>query len=245
MEVIPAIDIRGGKCVQLYQGDYDRETVFSDAPAEVALRWANEGATRLHVVDLDGARAGGPGNLGVVEAIASAARVPVQLGGGIRDLEAAMAAVARGVDRVIGGTAAAEAPGLMEDLSRELGVDALIVSVDARDGYVMLQGWTRRSGLAASELVERIGSAGVRRFVYTDVTRDGTLTGPNFSAIEELMRQTSLKMLVAGGISSVEHLRRLDDLGVEAAIVGTAVYTGDIDLREAIAALAGREKEPS
>jgi phosphoribosylformimino-5-aminoimidazole carboxamide ribotide isomerase len=239
MEVIPAIDIKNGKCVRLYQGDYGRETVYSESPVEVALRWVEEGATRLHVVDLDGARAGGPVHLGIVGEIAAATAARVQLGGGIRDAATAGAAVALGVDRVILGTAAVERPDLLEELSRELGGEAVLVGVDVRYGDVALEGWTRGSGITASELVKRVGAAGVRRFIYTDITRDGTLTEPNFRAIEELLGQTSLNMLVAGGVSSVEHLRRLDDLGVEAAIVGKAVYTGDIDLREAIDAISG------
>ena len=238
MEVIPAIDIKDGRCVRLYQGDYARETVYSDAPVEVALRWVGEGAARLHVVDLDGAKAGSPVNAGIVGKIASKAGVPVQLGGGIRDLAAARAAVAGGVDRVILGTAAVEQPALVEELCKELGGEVVVVSVDAWDGLVMLQGWTRASGVAASEVLKQVESLGVRRFVYTDIVRDGTLTDPNFRAIEDLIRRTRLKMLVAGGISSVDHLIRLSEIGVEAAIVGKAVYTGDIDLREAIRALA-------
>jgi phosphoribosylformimino-5-aminoimidazole carboxamide ribotide isomerase len=238
VQVIPAIDIKDGRCVRLYQGDYDRETVYSDAPVEMALRWVEEGATRLHVVDLDGAKAGGPVNAGIVGDIASEAGVPVQLGGGMRDVATARAAVARGIDRVILGTAAVEDPALVDELCMELGGEAVVVSVDARDGQVMLQGWTRPSGVAASEVLKQVESLGVRRFVFTDIVRDGTMTEPNFRAIEDLMRQTRLKMLVAGGISSVDHLIKLSEIGVEAAIVGNAVYTGDIDLREAIGALA-------
>jgi len=239
MEILPAIDIKGGKCVRLYQGDYDRETVYSESPTEVALHWVEEGASRLHVVDLDGAKAGSPVHLAIVGEIASASPTPVQLGGGIRGVATARAAVARGIDRVILGTAAVEEPALVDELCRELGGEAVVVSVDARDGQVMLQGWSRASGVTASEVLKQVESAGVRRFVYTDVSRDGTLTEPNFRAIEELSRQTGLKMLVAGGISSVDHLKRLADLEIEAAIVGTAVYTGDIDLREAIDAIQG------
>jgi phosphoribosylformimino-5-aminoimidazole carboxamide ribotide isomerase len=238
VEVIPAIDIKGGRCVRLYQGDYDRETVYSDAPVDVALRWVGEGAARIHVVDLDGAKAGAPVNAGVVEEIAAMAGVPVQLGGGISDLAAARAAVERGIDRVILGTAAVEEPALVEQLCVELGGEAVVVSVDARDGEVMLQGWTRASGVAASEVLKQVESLGVRRFVYTDILADGTLAEPNLRAIEDLMRITRLKMIVAGGVSSVNHLLRLSETEVEAAIVGKAIYTGDIDLHEAIEALA-------
>ena len=239
MEVIPAIDIRDRKCVRLFQGDYQRETVYSESPADVAARWVSMGASRLHVVDLDGARAGAPVNMGVVGGIASSVAAPIQFGGGIRTLEAAKEAVSLGVGRIIMGTAAAEDPVLVRQACRELDAETVLVSVDARDGYVAVWGWTRKSQSTAAELVKQVEAMGVRRFVYTDVTRDGTLTEPNFGAIEGLVDQTEMKMLVAGGISSVDHLRRLSQLGVEAGIVGKAVFTGDINLRDAIEAVSG------
>ena len=238
MEVIPSIDIRGGKCVRLYMGDYARETVFSESPLDVALRWAELGASRLHVVDLDGAKSGSPVNAETVRAIASTAQVPVQVGGGIRTLAAARDALLWGASRVIFGTAALESPGLIGEACRELGPESVVVSVDARDGYVVDWGWTRKSTVLASCLIERVAEEGLRRFVYTDVSVDGTLTQPNFHAIEVLAVQTELGMIVAGGISSVDDLLALSRLKVEGAIVGRAVYTGDIDLREAIATVA-------
>jgi len=245
VEVIPAIDIRGGRCVRLFQGNYSRETVFSESPLDVAFHWAREGATRLHVVDLDGARDGAPVNAGLVGDIASSVPVPVQLGGGIRTLDDARQAIALGVSRIIIGTAAIEGPDLLQDVCRELGAEAVMVGIDARDGYVAVRGWTERTEVRASELVERIETIGVRRFVYTDVTRDGTLTEPNFDAVEDLMGRTALRMTAAGGISSLGHLTRMSQLGVEAAIVGTAVYTGDVDLREAIDALDSPIESPA
>ena len=236
MEVIPAIDIRGGRCVRLFQGDYDRETVFSDSPAEMAALWVERGAARLHVVDLDGARTGQAVNIGVVEMIARSVPVPVQYGGGVRDVASARSAIARGIDRVVVGTAAVEEPGLVERLAHELGGESLVVSVDARDGRVALRGWTRESGASAIELVRDLEAAGVERIVYTDISRDGTLTEPNFRAVEDLAAATRMKALVAGGVSSVEHVSRLAEIPVEGAIVGTAVYTGDVDLGQAIAA---------
>ena len=240
MEVIPAIDLRGGKCVRLYQGDYSRETVFSDDPLEVASRWTELGAQRLHVVDLDGARDGVSANLAVVGRIASAVSVPVQMGGGIRTADAAEAAVSLGVDRVILGTAALEDPDLASVLCRDLGADRVVVSVDARDGYVAVKGWTQGSATRASALVHAMETRGVRRFMYTDIARDGTLEGPNFAAIEELLGETKSHLIAAGGISSVDDLLGLADIGVEAAIVGTAAYTGDIDLAEALEAVHQR-----
>jgi phosphoribosylformimino-5-aminoimidazole carboxamide ribotide isomerase len=244
MEVIPAIDIRGGKCVRLFQGDYDRETVYSDDPAEMASQWVDQGATRLHVIDLDGAREGRAVNHYVASAIASKATVPVQLGGGIRDVSTARAALAGGVGRIIAGTAAITEPSFARALCDELGASAVVVSVDARDGVVMLQGWTATSGMAASEVVKGVEAAGVTSLIYTDIAVDGTLTGPNFRAISELVKSTPLDVIIAGGISSLAHLLELERIGVEAAIVGKAVYTGDIDLPEAIAALSGPSTEP-
>ena len=241
MEVIPAIDIKGGKCVRLYQGDYARETVYSESPAQVAEHWVSMGASRLHVVDLDGAKAGAPVHMDLVGGIASSVTAQVQFGGGVRTLEAAKEAVSLGVSRIVIGTAAVEGPGLVQQACLELGAQMVMVSVDAKNGYAVVQGWTRGSQLPATELVKRIESMGVQRFVYTDVMRDGTLTEPNYEAIERLVGQTELKILVAGGISSLDHIRRLSQIGVEAAIVGTAVYTGDINLRDAIDIVSGSE----
>ena len=243
MELIPAIDVRDGRCVRLYQGDYARETVYSDDPAEVAARWVSLGAARLHVVDLDGAREGAPSNLDVVKEIVSAVSIPVQVGGGIRSVETALEVLAVGVKRVIFGTVAVESPDVVEQVCRDLDPSAVVVGVDARDGYVAVKGWTESRDLLASDLLNRMEAVGVRRFMYTDIARDGTLTEPNFDAIEAIVDRTGVAVLAAGGISSVGHLIRLAELGVEGAIVGTALYTGDIDLKEALRALRRREAE--
>ncbi len=237
MQVIPAIDIREGRCVRLYQGDYGRETVYSEQPLRMAQRWVDLGASRLHVVDLDGARRGALANLDVVTSITSSCQAAVQMGGGIRTVETAKEVVSAGIDRVIIGTAAVEDPKLIEALYGEVGPELLVVSVDARDGYVAVRGWTENTRILASDLVQRMADTGVRRFMYTDVVRDGTLTEPNFDAIEALTTGSDLPIMAAGGISSVEHIVRLSRIGVEAAIIGTALYTGHIDLREAIAAV--------
>ncbi len=238
MEVIPAIDLRDGNCVRLYQGDYARETIYSRDPVEAALRWVEQGASRLHIVDLDGARAGVPVNTGVVSRIASAVPVPVQLGGGIRTVESARDAVSAGVDRVILGTAAVEDPDLVAATCDALGTEGVVVGVDARDGYVAIKGWTEHSRVPAADLMSEMRDLGVARFLYTDISRDGTLTGPNFDALAVLISDPDVRILAAGGISSIEHLLRLESMGVEGAIVGTAVYTGDIDLSAAVEALS-------
>ena len=241
MEVIPAIDIRGGRCVRLFQGDYDRETVFSDSPVDVAAHWVGRGAARLHVVDLDGAREARAANIDIVAEIAGASPVPVQYGGGVRDVDSALRAVEMGVDRVVVGTAAVEDPCLVESLLREIGAGALVVSVDAREGMIALDGWTREGGVEAVDFARKLESTGVERVVYTDISRDGTLTEPNFAGVEGLAAATGMRVLVAGGVSSVEHVSRLATVPVEGAIVGSAVYTGAIDLGEAIAAVSGAQ----
>ena len=237
MEIIPAIDIRGGRCVRLVQGDYDRETVFADDPAEAARRWRDAGAKRLHVVDLDGAREGRAVNAASVERIVAAVDVPVQLGGGLRDLETIGGYLEAGVERVVLGTAAVKDQALLVSaLARFPG--RIVVGVDARDGIVVTEGWRDASGITAPEFVRQIAELGVPRVIYTDTLRDGTLTEPNFDALETLLSERQhLRIIYSGGVSTIDHLRRLAESGVEGAIVGRALYTGDIDLAEALAAI--------
>lgn len=234
MEVIPAIDIRGGKAVRLFQGDYGRETVFNDSPVDAAQRWLDVGATRLHVVDLDGAKTGEQVNINLVGRIAALSHVPVQLGGAIRTIKAARRAINVGVERVIVGTAALENEEFVGHLCDRIGPERVVAGVDARNGYVAVRGWTEESGTPARELVARIEASGVQRIIYTDISRDGTRTDPNFQQVDELLGATALRILVAGGVSRIDHLRRLAEMGVEGAIIGTAAYTGDIDMRVAI-----------
>jgi phosphoribosylformimino-5-aminoimidazole carboxamide ribotide isomerase len=238
VEIIPAIDIRGGRCVRLEQGDYSRETVFGDDPTAAAKRWQAAGARRLHVVDLDGARDGRPRNEDTIRAILAASPVPVQVGGGIRDISAVQRYLDAGADRVILGTTAVKDQTTLVNaivLFRE----RLIAGVDARDGIVATEGWTETSNIPATDLVRQLSEMGVARITYTDILRDATLTGPNLVAIRELLEEISdlpslVQVIVAGGISSIDDLRRLAELPVEGAIVGKALYTGDISLNEAI-----------
>ncbi len=239
MEIIPAIDIRGGRCVRLEQGDYARETVFADDPVEVARRWERLGARRLHVVDLDGAREGRPVNRATVEAIVRAAGIPVQVGGGIRAASAVREYLEAGAQRVILGTSAVDDTGLVAELAAEF-PEAIVVSIDARDGMIATDGWTRQTREPADRLVAGLRALGVGRFVYTDVTRDGTLTEPNYDAIAALVARVEAPIIAAGGIARVEHLTRLAEMGVEGAIIGRALYTGDIDLTRALEAVATR-----
>lgn len=234
MDVLPAIDLRDGRCVRLTQGDYDRETVFDDDPAGVARRWVDAGARRLHIVDLDGARDGVRSNADAVTAILDAVDIPVQLGGGVRTEADAMQLVDLGVDRVIFGTAAIEAPEQVANAVKSVGEDHVIVGVDAKDGMVQTRGWLEQSTVSAAELAQQMVDIGVRRFIYTDTSRDGTLSHPNFTAVADLKQNLRYPIVVAGGISSIDDLVQLAELGAEGAITGMAIYSGAIDLKRAI-----------
>lgn len=235
MEVIPAIDLKSGRCVRLYRGDYHRETVYSDDPLAVALGWQEQGALRLHVVDLDGAVLGQLVNLEVIAAIVARLVIPVQVGGGIRDEATARMLLTAGVSRVVIGTAAVQEPSLVQSLCQRYGSGRVVVAVDVRDGQVAIKGWTEGTAVSALALAQQMAGLGVRRLLYTDISRDGTLTEPNFAATAALVKSTGLAVLASGGIASLEHIRCLATTGVEGAIVGRALYTGDVKLAEAIA----------
>ena len=237
MEIIPAIDIRNGNCVRLYQGDYEQETIFSDDPVEMAMEWQSLGAMRLHVVDLDGAASGNLCNLGLITEIANALLIPVQVGGGIRQIETIEKLFKAGVDRVILGTAAVEDAELVKEVCRRFG-QSVIVSIDAREGYLSTHGWQQETELGTVGFVHSMIKLGVRRFIYTDISRDGTLTEPNFSAIFELVEATRFPVIASGGISSLIHLKVLRQLGVEGAIIGKALYTKQINLKQALAVVS-------
>ena len=236
MEVIPAIDLRGGRCVRLHQGDFQRETVFSDDPVAMALHWQEQGGPRLHVVDLDGAATGEPAHLQVISAIVAALDIPVQVGGGIRSTAAAGAWLTAGVERVVIGTAAVRNPDMVREVCRLHCSERVVVSIDARDGKVALQGWTEASEVNALELAERMAGLGVERLLYTDIARDGMLTGPDVETNAQLVRETGMAVLASGGVSSVEDILQLVPTGVEGVIVGRALYTGAVSLPDAIAA---------
>ena len=225
--------MRAGRCVRLYQGDYKQETVFSDDPLDVALKWQSMGAPRLHIVDLDGAASGEILNLEIIRNIAGAMLIPIQLGGGIRRIDTIEALLKIGIDRVILGTAAVEDPRLISDACRRFR-DSIVVGIDARNGIIATRGWIKETGLTAIELAKSMVKIGVKRFIYTDIERDGTLTEPNFSAIAALIDELGLPVIAAGGISTLNHLKMLQKLGAEGAIVGKALYTGDIKLKQAI-----------
>lgn len=238
MEIIPAIDIMDGRCVRLVQGDFDRATVYSDDPVEMARRWAGEGAARLHLVDLKGSRLGEPQETETIERIARAVDIPVQLGGGIRDLRTARRMLDTGVDRVIIGTSAALNPEAAGEVFLELG-ESVALAVDARDGYVAVKGWEETTRETAVEFARRMQGFGAPRVIYTDISRDGMLQGANVAAMERMARALDIPVIASGGVSTLQDIRELKslvDAGIEGAILGKALYTGDLSLADALAA---------
>lgn len=239
MNVIPAIDLLEGRCVRLYQGDYARSQVFNDNPVEVAQQWVDQGAARLHVVDLDGAKAGKPVNTKSIEAIVQAVSVPVQVGGGLRDRAGVAQLLDIGVEQIILGTAAVEDHLLVKQLCEEF-PGKIIVGIDARNGFVATRGWLETSEVKATDLAQQMNQLGVAAIIYTDIHRDGTLSGPNLEALRELAHSISIPVIASGGVSSITDLLSLlalEPLGVSGVIVGRALYTGDISLKEALQAV--------
>jgi phosphoribosylformimino-5-aminoimidazole carboxamide ribotide isomerase len=235
MFVYPAIDLLNGRCVRLRQGDYSRETVFSDDPAAVARRWVQLGADRLHIVDLDGAKAGKPVNGDVVRRIVEAAGVPCQLGGGLRTDDDLAAAFGWGVSRAVLGTRALRDP----DWVREVAVrhpDRIIVGLDAKDGFVATDGWLAVSKVKAVDLARQVADAPLAAVVYTDIATDGMMAGPNFAALAEMEAAVPLPVIASGGVCTLEHVRRLVDAGTAGCIIGRALYEGSLD-RSAVLAL--------
>jgi phosphoribosylformimino-5-aminoimidazole carboxamide ribotide isomerase len=242
MIIYPAIDLREGRCVRLVHGDPKQETVFSDDPAEMARRWADAGATWIHVVNLDGAfksRLGSldSANIRALRAILDAVEIGIQFGGGIRSLDDMELLLEMGVDRLVLGTSAVRRPKLVRNAVAELGAEQLVVGIDARHGKVVTHGWTKKSKLSPIELGKRMRTMGVARVLYTDVQRDGTLEGVNVEATAELARETDLEVIASGGVASIEDVRALlahEAEGVGGAIIGRALYTGEVNLMEAL-----------
>lgn len=231
MIIYPAIDIKGGKCVRLTQGLKDQEKVYYDSPQEVARLWQEKGARWLHVVDLDGAFGGRARNYEIVKEMVTSATIPIQIGGGIRSLENIEAWLALGIKRVILGTKALEDPVMLKEALKRFS-EEIVVSIDAKNGLVTTEGWVKTSSIKAVDFAMRLEAQGVRRIVYTDISRDGMLSGPNFEALENLKGAVGLEIIASGGISSLKDLTALQRMGIEGAIVGKALYEGRIDLAE-------------
>ena len=234
MIVYPAIDIRGGRCVRLIEGDFDRETIYVADPADAARRWADSGAEWLHVVDLDGAVAGRPVNRDAVLRIRDAVALPIQLGGGLRCLADLDSVFAAGIDRAILGTVALRDPELVSEAVARWG-ERIAVALDARDGKLATDGWLGQSGVAAVDAARELKTAGVRQFILTDIGRDGTLSGPNLESLRELMAAVDAMVIASGGMSSLDDVRSAAAAGADGAIIGRALYDQRIDLSEAIA----------
>lgn len=237
MIIYPAIDIRGGRCVRLTEGRFDAETVFADNPAEMALKWAGLGAEFLHLVDLDGALAGEGKNVPVIERILQSVSIPVQLGGGIRNLETIEKLLSLGVNRLILGSAAVKNPQLVEEACKKY-PGHIAVGIDAKNGDVAIEGWGKGSGVAATELAKKMAAYGVETIIYTDISRDGMLSGVNVEATAALARACGVPIIASGGVASLEDIRRVKAVesdGVQGCIIGKAIYTGAVDLKAALA----------
>jgi phosphoribosylformimino-5-aminoimidazole carboxamide ribotide isomerase len=245
MDIFPAIDLLDGKCVRLYQGDYNRSQVFNENPPDMARSWLEQGATKLHLVDLDGAKVGEPINIPAIESIVNTVKthatqtVQIQVGGGLRNIESVSKLLNLGVDRAILGTVAVEQPELVAELCQRY-PNRIIVGIDARNGKVATRGWLETSEVLATDLARQMADLGAAAIIYTDIHRDGTLSGPNLEALRELANTISIPTIASGGVSSLRdllNLLSLESLGVTGAIVGRALYTGEVNLVEAIRAV--------
>ncbi len=233
MILLPAIDIKDGHCVRLYQGDYAQVTTYDSDPVQVARCWQEAGASWLHIVDLDGAACGQPVNGEIIRHIRTATALHIEVGGGMRTLAHIEQILGLGIERVILGTVALTDHALLQEALARWN-ERIVVGLDARDGWVAISGWRETSRVQATTLATELSAIGVQRFIYTDIARDGALSGPNLRGLQEMQRATSCPLIASGGVSSLADLYDLAVLGVEGAIVGKAIYTGDVDLARAI-----------
>jgi phosphoribosylformimino-5-aminoimidazole carboxamide ribotide isomerase len=244
MQIWPAIDLRGGKCVRLRQGDYDQETVFGDDPAAMARHWVDEGAEFLHLVDLDGARDGKPANLAGIRAILSAVNIPCELGGGIRDEATIAELLELGLSRLVVGTKALREPDWFRAMCRKF-PERLVLGIDARNGHVATDGWLETSSVRATELAQQFNAEPVAAIVYTDIAVDGMLCGPNLEQMAEMRDAVSLPVVASGGVHTAKDVAALAQLAVAGCIIGRALYERTIDLRAALAAASDTVSPPS
>jgi phosphoribosylformimino-5-aminoimidazole carboxamide ribotide isomerase len=236
MLIIPAIDLKEGKCVRLEQGLMDKATVYSDDPATTARHWESQGAELLHVVDLDGAFAGAPKNLDAIKAIRAAIKIPIEVGGGIRDMATIRTLVSIGINRIILGTAAIENTAFVQEACREF-PDKIIVGIDAKEGLVAIKGWAEVTKVQATDLAKQMQEHGVIAIIYTDIKRDGMLSGPNIEATQALARALHIPVIASGGVHTmkdIENLLVVRHSGISGVITGKAIYSGSLNLKEAI-----------
>ena len=238
MLILPAIDLRGGNCVRLVKGDFKQETIYSEHPEEIALRWEEGGAEFLHVVDLDGALAGGPQNMDAIKRILQAVKIPVEVGGGIRSMESIDRLLSIGVSRVILGSVAVHKEELVQEACSAYG-NRIVVGIDAKKGIVATDGWEKSGDISAVELAKKLGTFGLETIIYTDISRDGTLSGVNVTETAHLARASGIKVIASGGvksISDIQELKKKECDGIIGVIVGKSIYEGTLSLTEAIAA---------
>jgi len=235
MIIYPAIDVMGGRCVRLMQGQFSKETVYADNPVEIALKWESIGSRYLHVIDLDGARTGKPLNAPVIIEMAAKLGIPIQLGGGIRSMETIGIFISKGVERVILGTSAVRNAEFAEEALKVFN-DNIAVAIDAKEGMVAIEGWAKTSEFTSVGFAKKIEKLGARTIIYTDISRDGMLSGPNFKAIEEMVKAVDMEVIASGGVSSLEDIKNLKSIGVSGVVIGKALYTGDINLEQALEA---------
>ncbi len=233
MQIYPAIDIKDGKAVRLVQGKFDEVTVFNDNPADAAKAWADAGATYIHIVDLDGARYGKSFIIDVLKEISEKYDIPVQTGGGVRTLDDVTARIEAGASRVIIGTAAVKNPELVKK-AVELYGDKIAVGVDAKDGLVAIKGWEEVSDITAVDLCLKMKSFGVKTIIYTDISKDGMMCGPNIASTKELIEKTGLEIIASGGVSKIDDLENVNAINAQGVIIGKALYNGAINLKDAI-----------
>lgn len=236
MIIFPAIDIRGGKCVRLLKGDFNQETVFSDSPADMARKWQAQGAEYLHLVDLDGALAGSSQNLAAIKEILQVVDIPTELGGGIRSMEQIDKLLTMGITRVILGSVAVKNPDLVREACAKYG-ERIVVGIDAKDGIVAVEGWGKSGDIGVVELAKKMKDAGVKTIIYTDISRDGTLSGVNVEATVKLAQESGVKIVASGGVKSLEDIKALkkqEAVGIEGVIAGKSIYMGTLDLAAAI-----------
>lgn len=242
MRLYPAIDIIGGQCVRLVQGDYSQKTTFAENPVEVALRWQEEGGEFLHIVDLDGAKSGGMNNFETISRIADTLSIPIEVGGGIRDMHAVEKMLQAGAARVILGTSALRDAEFVKNAVKAFG-EKIVVGIDAKDGKVAVSGWEEVSSKSALDFAKEMEQCGVQTLIYTDIATDGMLKGPNLTAMREMAAHVAVDVVASGGVSSVADLQALKETGVEGAIIGKALYTGAVRLKDAIEKIRGKEKD--
>ncbi|HOM02368.1 MAG TPA: 1-(5-phosphoribosyl)-5-[(5-phosphoribosylamino)methylideneamino]imidazole-4-carboxamide isomerase [Acetivibrio sp.] len=233
MIIYPAVDIKDGRCVRLVQGEFDKVTVYSDDPVEMGLKWEKMGAEYLHVIDLDGARTGNVHNTPIISEMAVKLGIPVQLGGGIRTIEMIETILCKGIHRVILGTSAVQNPELVKQALKTF-EGSVVIGIDAKDGMVAIEGWAKTSEFTAIGFAKKMEELGAKTIIYTDISRDGMLAGPNLKAMEEMVKAVNIEVIASGGVSNINDIKNLKEVGVSGVIVGKALYTGDLDLKEAI-----------